>query len=54
MTVDPDAGHIAIGGTGGDMKNVIRIYDLQVRITVFLLWGGSVGGYFYFEEFHTT
>ena len=30
MTVDTEAGHIAIGGTGGDMKNVIRIYDLQV------------------------
>ena len=30
MTVDTDGGQIAIGGTGGDMKNVIRIYDLQV------------------------
>ena len=39
MTVDTDAGHIAIGGTGGDMKNVIRIYDLKVRTIVFLFWG---------------
>ena len=41
MTVDTEAGHIAIGGTGGDMKNVIRIYDLQVRAIVFWFWGNG-------------
>ena len=41
MTVDTEAGHIAIGGTGGDMKNVIRIYDLQVGAFVFLFWGNG-------------
>ena len=37
MSVDPDGGHIAVGGTGADMKNYIRIYDLQVNRLMLLI-----------------
>ncbi len=32
MAVDGESGHIAVGGRGADMKNYIRVYDLQVGL----------------------